>query len=148
MTKSQFARIFCTMAALCFASVASPAQTFTTLFSFNSSSGANPSLPLVEGIDGNFYGTTLAGGASSASDGGTIFSMSPAGTETVLYSFCAVSSKCLDGALPEALVQTSDGDFYGTTLEGGTVAACATNGGCGTLFRATRAGVLTTVYNF
>ena len=88
--------------------------TVTTLVSFNSSNGANPYAALVQGSDGNFYGTTANGGASGT---GTVFKITPAGTLTTLYAFSVNSS----GAHPyAALVQGADGNFYGTTSEGGT----------------------------
>ncbi len=75
---------------------------------------------LIEDSAGNFYGTTLEGGAydKSASTGGTVFMYSPtSGVETVLYSFGSFSG---DGARPTAgLIQGSDGNFYGTTADGG-----------------------------
>jgi uncharacterized repeat protein (TIGR03803 family) len=71
-----------------------------------------PEAGLLQGSDGNFYGTTEDGGANGE---GTVFKITPSGTETVLHSF-AVS----DGALPIAgLIQGSDGNLYGTTFDGG-----------------------------
>ncbi|HEV2400298.1 MAG TPA: choice-of-anchor tandem repeat GloVer-containing protein [Candidatus Sulfotelmatobacter sp.] len=67
--------------------------------------------------DGNFYGTTLYGGNSSGV--GTIFKITPQGVLTTLYDFCSETS-CADGSLPQAaLIQGTDGDFYGTTTSGG-----------------------------
>jgi uncharacterized repeat protein (TIGR03803 family) len=123
-----------------------PSGILTTLYTFcsqpNCSDGDLPDAGLVQGTDGNFYGTTggFAGGA------GTIFRITSRGAFTTLYSFCAQSG-CPDGAYPEAsLVQASDGNFYGTTTYGGK-AACGT-GGCGTIFRITPSGVLTTLVSF
>ena len=108
--------------------VALPAQTFTTLLSFDGTDGAAPVAPLVQGIDGNFYGTTYDGGTGQniscmqlgQLSCGTIFRITPSGTLTTLYSFCSLSN-CVDGAGPIAgLVQGLDGDFYGTTVGGGT----------------------------
>ena len=80
----------------------------TTLYSFSGSEGASPQAGLVQGSDGNLYGTTYRGGAN---DSGTVFRISPSGSFTNLYSFGGS-----DGAYPEAvLVQGSDGNFYGTT---------------------------------
>src|SRR5579862_10019393 len=83
------------------------AQKLTTLDSFAGRDGAQPYAGLVQGSDGNFYGTTYYGGAN---DQGTVFKITPSGTLTTLYNFGGS-----DGALPYAgLVQGSDGNFYGT----------------------------------
>lgn len=97
-----------------------PAGTLTTLHSFCSESGCADGqgswAQLIQATDGNFYGTTYAGGIHG---GGTIFSMTPDGTLTTLYSFCAQSA-CADGkTLYAGLVQDTDGTFYGTTYAGG-----------------------------
>jgi len=86
-----------------------PAQTFTTLYSFSGTDAANPYLAaLVQGTDGNFYGTTTAGGASGL---GTVFNITPAGALTTLFNF-----DFTDGANPYAgLVEGPGGVFYGTT---------------------------------
>jgi uncharacterized repeat protein (TIGR03803 family) len=98
------------------------------LYSFGAgpSDGQNPSGALVLASDGNFYGTTLAGGTPNAnckvSNGcGTLYSITPSGTETVLYSFGANAS---DGIGPSgALLEARDGNLYGTTTAGGTANA-------------------------
>lgn len=67
---------------------------------------------------GTLYGTTLYGGANSCGryyGCGTVFSIAPAGKETVLHSFGASS----DGALPQAGLVDVDGALYGTTIYGG-----------------------------
>jgi uncharacterized repeat protein (TIGR03803 family) len=94
----------------------SPSGTYTTLYSFGSSltDGGEPN-GLVQGSDGNFYGTTYEGGTN---DNGTVFRISPSGSETILYYFVGGTN---DGRFPYAgLVQGSDGNFYGTTHQGGT----------------------------
>jgi uncharacterized repeat protein (TIGR03803 family) len=122
----------------------SPAGAFTTLHSFAGSEGSSPYGALVQGTDGNFYGTTLLGGTSG---GGTVFKMAPSGALTTLYSFCAQSS-CADGEYPyDTLIQAADGNFYGTTEAGGTMGGCGALN-CGTAFRITPVGTLTTFYNF
>ena len=115
------------------------AQTFSTLVTFDGLSGANPVYgSLVQGTDGNFYGTTGSGGAHSL---GTVFKVTSGGTLTTLYNFCAEPS-CPDGSSPYAgLVQATDGNFYGTTLGGGA-------NGKGTVFKITSKGVLTTLHSF
>jgi uncharacterized repeat protein (TIGR03803 family) len=113
------------------------AGTETVLYSFagGSRDGASPAAGLTQGSDGNFYGTTNAGGAGGF---GTVFKITPSGTETVLHSFTANS----DGAEPEAsLIQGSDGTFYGTTDIGGT-------SGDGTVFSITSAGTETVLHPF
>jgi len=115
--------------------------TLTTLYVFCSqpgcADGAEPDAGLVQGVDGNLYGTTLSGGANFE---GAVFKITPGGTLTTLYSFCSLA--CADGYEPEAaLVQGADGNFYGTTSEGGA-------GGQGTVFKITPGGALTTLYSF
>jgi uncharacterized repeat protein (TIGR03803 family) len=104
-----------------------PSGTETVLHSFagGSSDGANPEAGLTQGTDGNFYGNTYLGGTSNL---GTVFEITPSGTETVLHSFAGGSS---DGANPSAnLIQSSDGNLYGSTGAGGT-------SGYGTFFKVT-----------
>ena len=126
------------------------AGTLTTLYTFcslaNCADGYWPTAPLVQGTDGNFYGTTTSGGTGYENSGGTIFKITSTGALTTLYSFCS-QTNCTDGMNPlGGLVQASDGNFYGTTNQGGTNSVC--DGGCGTVFRITPAGALTTLYNF
>jgi uncharacterized repeat protein (TIGR03803 family) len=123
------------------------AGVFTTLYSFCSQAvcndGAEPTAPLVQGTDGNFYGTTFVGGNTGS---GTVFQLTPTGTLTTLYSFCSQQSDCADGSGPYAgLVQGADGNFYGTTEQGGTD---PNHGYGGTVFQITTSGMLTTIYNF
>jgi uncharacterized repeat protein (TIGR03803 family) len=130
--------------------VAAPAQTFTTLWDFAGFTGL-PNTALVQGRDGNFYGTTTWGGGHGA---GTVFEITPGGKQKVLYSFCAQAS-CTDGGAPGGLIQATDGNFYGTTSYGGggDVAFCDPNRSgyahiCGTVFRLTPSGTLTTLHGF
>jgi uncharacterized repeat protein (TIGR03803 family) len=110
----------------------------TTLASFTQASGFSPSSPLIQGTDGNFYGTTPVGGANYPGFG-TVFKVTPTSTLTVLHGF--------DGTDGEksfaALVQGTDGNFYGTTSFGGANA----NFG-GTVFKITPSGTLTTLHSF
>lgn len=118
--------------------IATPAQTFQTPVTFNEANGAVPTDVLVQGTDGNIYGTTQYGGKA---DIGTVFRLTLGGAMTTIYSFCS-QSQCLDGSLPDAgLVQSTDGNFYGTTFWGG-----AQNQG--TVFKMTPSGSLTTLYSF
>jgi len=145
----------CTGFLVCVAlAIASPAQTVTlnTLASFDLTNGANPDLmTLIQGRNGNLYGTTFAGGAiydGSSANAGTIFKISPGGTLTSLFSFC--EQDCTEGFAPfSGLVQGNDGNFYGTTSTFGGGANCATNqDGCGAVFKMTPAGVVTKLYSF
>jgi uncharacterized repeat protein (TIGR03803 family) len=131
--------------------VALPAQTLTTLHSFDGTDGKYPVAGLVQGTDGNFYGTTEEGGANCAPQEGyhgcgTVFKITPAGTLTTLHSFCSHTG-CPDGAYPNGpLVQATNGDFYGTTEGGSVIAPCVDS--CGTIFKITPSGTLTTLYRF
>jgi uncharacterized repeat protein (TIGR03803 family) len=120
----------------------------TVLHSFDGNDGDGPYAGVVQGTDGNFYGTTFAGGAYQY---GTVFKMRPNGALTTLYSFCS-QTNCADGAEPHfaGLIQGADGDFYGTTEAGGAnnSSSCLYGVGCGTVFRITSTGALTTVYSF
>jgi uncharacterized repeat protein (TIGR03803 family) len=126
-----------------------PDGTLTTIYSFCALAGCTdgqyPYGALVQTGDGDFYGTTSDGGGPNAPFNGTVFKITPNGVLTTLYNFCSQSG-CTDGGFPLAgLVQTANGDFYGTTQEGG--AYCAPYG-CGTVFRMTPSGALTTLYSF
>jgi len=108
--------------------------TVTILHSFTGPDGRIPTAGLVQGADGNFYGTTNNTTTSSA---GNVFRLSPAGSFTVLHVFTGP-----DGAEPTApLIQASDGNFYGTTAFGG-----ASN--VGTVFRMTPSGDVTVLHSF
>jgi uncharacterized repeat protein (TIGR03803 family) len=125
----------CIVFVFCIAAVVvSPAQTFTTLVRFDGSDGNGPA-GVVQGTDGNFYGTTSPGGAD---DAGEIFKIDPAGKLIRLYSFCY----CADGYFDVAgVVLGTDGNFYGTTVYGGT-------NNLGTVFKITPDGNLTTLHSF
>jgi uncharacterized repeat protein (TIGR03803 family) len=139
----------CTVMLFGFAALSSSAQTFSNVVSFNESDGQFPfEAPLLQGADGNFYGTTLAGGAHGE---GTVFKLTSAGELTTLYSFCSKTSSgvCTDGASPEGgLIQGTNGNFYGTTNIGGTGIPGDCGIGCGTVFEITPGGTLTTLYSF
>lgn len=125
--------------------------TLNTLYSFcnefNCRDGENPTASLMQATNGNLYGTTPSGGPNHnskicASSGcGTIFRITLAGALGTFYSFCSLPN-CADGSQPEAsLVQTTDGNFYGTAYGGGAF-------GGGTVFKITSTGKLTTIYSF
>jgi uncharacterized repeat protein (TIGR03803 family) len=110
--------------------------TFTNLYQFSGPDGSAPIGGLVQGSDSNFYGTTSVGGTNG--NNGTVFKISATGALTTLYEF----SGSPDGSDPTAaLVQGSDGYFYGTTKAGGT-------GNAGIVFRISPAGAFTNLYNF
>ena len=115
-----------------------------------SNPGANPASPLVEGPDGNFYGTLAFGGPAASESAknygyGAIYRAAFPGSATILYQFTGGA----DGYEPFAgLVLGTDGNFYGTTIGGGdqdNSSVCATYG-CGTIFKITSAGTLTTLF--
>ena len=114
-----------------------PAGVFTTLYSFTG--GADGSLPnaIIQGADGNFYGSTLCGPESPANvftGYGKVFKVTPAGAMTTLFSFTGGN----DGGNPSKVIQGADGNLYGI----------ATFPTIGTVFKVTPAGVRNTVYRF
>ena len=118
-----------------------PSGTETILWSFgNGADGYNPYAGLVVDKLGNLYGTTSAGGATSCYNGcGTVFRLTPSGTETVLYSFGSQSG---DGYFPLAgLTMDAKGNLYGTTLAGGAYNQ-------GTVFKLTPSGTETILWSF
>ncbi len=116
--------------------------TLTTLYSFcsfaNCSDGGNPQGALIQGNDGDLYGTTVSGGANGS---GTVYRITLAGAHSVVYNFCSLTG-CSDGQDPySALVEDSKGNFYGTTRLGGV-------NGVGTVFKLNSSGKLITLYAF
>lgn len=196
--RTGFSRLVCVILTFCFATTISAAQTFNSLGEFNGTDGSFPFASLVQGPDGNFYGTADEGGTFNngtvfrvtskgnvsvlhnfdwtlgSTDGalpkaslilgtdgnfygttyeggsfgyGTVFKISPGGTLTTLYGFCSFNA-CPGGNTPFAgLIQATDGNFYGTTTSGGNL-SCGSGNGCGTVFKITSAGTLTTLYSF
>lgn len=108
------------------------------MFTGNSGTGdgSSPEAGLTLASDGNFYGTTQAGGTS---DNGTVFKMDLAGNVTILYSFLSDDPNGTDPF--GALIQASDGNLYGTCYTGGSAEG-------GTVFRISTSGHLTKVYDF
>ena len=118
-----------------------PSGQFTTLHSFCSKTactdGQSSYAGMIQATDGNLYGTTLAGGSHGH---GTVFKITQSGAFSILYSFCSQSG-CTDGAFPQTgLVQASNGNLYGSTIEGGAY-------GSGIIFELTLSGALTTLYS-
>ena len=115
------------------------AQTETILYSFcvqtGCPDGANPRADLLRDIAGNLYSTTLYGGTSGV---GTVFELSPSGSETVLHSFAAH----VDGHYPYAgLIMDTMGNLYGTAQSGGAK-------GVGAVFKLSPNGTETLLYSF
>jgi uncharacterized repeat protein (TIGR03803 family) len=118
--------------------------TLTTLVAFNFTNGASPMAALTLGNDGNFYGTTAEGGITNSSGYGTVFKVTTNGALTTLAAF-----NFTNGAGPYAeLTQGNDGNFYGTTKNGGITNSIDPNGGMGTVFKVTTNGTLTTLASF
>jgi len=115
-----------------------PAGVETILYSFSggTADGSGAAVSLTLGKDGNFYGVTSGGGAAGT---GTIYKVTPTGTESVLYSFGADMLNCITS--DDSLVVGADGNFYGMTNCGGS-----TNNG--TVYKITPAGVQTLLYTF
>ncbi|HEV3059918.1 MAG TPA: choice-of-anchor tandem repeat GloVer-containing protein, partial [Vicinamibacterales bacterium] len=113
----------------------SPDGVTATLHAFTGPDGAAPRGSLLEAPDGSVYGTASLGGPSNL---GTVFRMALDGTVTVLHAFTGGA----DGAQPyAAVVRGQDGNFYGTTRDGGL-----TN--FGTVFRVTSSGEYAQLYQF
>ncbi len=123
-------RLICMTGALIWVACAQ-AQNLTTLWSFNLATGGG----LVQGADGNFYGTTFQGGGNRS---GSVFKITLAGALSTIYNFGSTAS---DGFDPSGLTRGNDGNFYGTTAGGGAY-------GNGTAFKITPGGALTTLYSF
>jgi|SRR5208283_948994 len=95
-----------------------PAGKFTTLHNFKGISGNEPGEPsglLTLAANGNFYGTSQAGGYPNDYNGGTVYEITPKGKVTLLYSF--PNTGPMDPVA--GVIQGADGKFYGTTYEGG-----------------------------
>lgn len=126
-----------------------PSGVLTTLYSFcskiNCADGLNP-IGLVRARRRTFTGRNSSTCQNAGC--GTVFKITPSGTLTTLHSFCSQAS-CADGAIPYGeLVQATNGNFYGTTRQGGGNKICDAGAGCGTVFKITGAGTLTTLYSF
>jgi uncharacterized repeat protein (TIGR03803 family) len=103
------------------------------LYNFNGPDGSYPAGGLTLGTDGNYYGTTVGGGAYGF---GVVFKVTSGGALTVLYSFTGGTD---DGGYPLAPpIQASDGNYYGTTDGAGA--------GDATFYKMTPSGSLSTIY--
>jgi uncharacterized repeat protein (TIGR03803 family) len=109
--------------------------TFTVLHAFNGSDGLYPEHGVVRDQAGNLYGVTAFGGTS---DEGTVYKLASDGTLTTLHNFTGAAD---GGFLYGGLDIDSDGNLYGSTVDGGAH-------GFGTVFKLTPDGTLTTLYNF
>jgi uncharacterized repeat protein (TIGR03803 family) len=120
-----------------------PQGELTTLHSFGGLDGAYPAGTLIQATDGKFYGT--AGSFGNDQISGTVFTITSNGTFATLYNF---DDSYYTGSDLGGLIQALDGNFYGTTASGGSGLDCSDGGPCGTVFRLTPEGDLTTIYNF
>jgi len=105
---------------------------------------------LIQGADGNFYGT--AAGDSSGGffnhppemhNAGIFFRLTPGGVFTTLYSFTGG----LDGSFPDAIAEGSDGNFYGSALNGPESPPNVFSG-FGNVFRISATGIQSILYPF
>lgn len=111
-------------------------RSFTTILTLTSSDGQLVYAPLLQATDGNLYGTASSGGTTG---NGTIFSITTAGQLLFVYSFTGAP----EGAAPySALIQASDGNFYGTTEQGGT------NQSMGSIFKMDASHNVSLLYSF
>jgi len=122
-----------------------PSGVFSIIYNFcslaNCADGTSPTGRLILNKNGNFYGATNRGGAFNE---GTVFQLTPAYAESVLYSFTGGS----DGANPTGkLTQDQTGTMYGVTYQGGTPGSGSTIPS-GTVFKITTAGVESVLYSF
>jgi uncharacterized repeat protein (TIGR03803 family) len=137
-----------------------PEGVFTSLHSFcaeasfSCDDGSNPYAALIQGADGNLYGTTPYGGNNAADNNcfcsgfGTAFKITTAGALTTIFQFCNSTNSdgyCLDGGTPfGGLLQTADGSFYGTLYGGGT----GIDNSGGLVYRLTSSGAFTALHDF
>lgn len=130
---------FLIAAVLFCAAALAQAQTVTDIYNFanNGISGANPwYVTLVQGTNGNLYGTAYNGGAFAA---GTVFNITTSGSQKLIHSFTGTTA---DGANPTGgLTLGTDGNFYGATQQGGLHSM-------GTIFKITPTGTITILHNF
>lgn len=123
--------------ALCIAmAIAGRAQTFTTLVNFDGTNGSPYTMTVVQGQDGNLYGTTEE----------SVFKITPDGTFNTLFVFTCQNGECPAGiVLYDGLTLGTDGNFYGTASRGGNNSCLQ---GCGTVFKITPSGEVTVLHLF
>jgi uncharacterized repeat protein (TIGR03803 family) len=127
-----------------FLNIAASAQTETALYKYPNTSSNDTGIVwpgiLIQGVDGELYGTIQTNGANSQ---GTVFKMTTDGDYTQVYNFCAEGGGCLvTGAIPDGGVTLgSDGNYYGTTQNGGAFAF-------GSVYKLTPTGTLTNLWSF
>ncbi len=112
-----------------------PSGKLTVFYTFDVTHGDQPYSPLIQGNDGNFYGTITGGGSTGL---GTVFKLTPTGKITVLFNFAAGAGPSVPYA---GLVQATDGFFYGNTFQGGTKSD-------GAVFRINANGQLSSLHDF
>ena len=128
MKKLSFAKASCLLLGMCLAlAIHAPAQTFTILQNFQQS---DPTSALVQGLDGNFYGTMEGGNVGFE---GNVYTLTPGGTYTTIASPCCYSYA--------PVVLASNGYFYGSTQQGGTALE-------GSIYKMTASGAESTLYSF
>ena len=116
-----------------------PGGKLTVIYNFTSITG-QPSSGLTLGTNGNFYGATFNGGTGTACTGGcgTVFELTPSGKLTILWNFEGGNG----GEFPySGPIEGTDGNFYGTTYQGGANTV-------GTIYQLTPTGKLATIYQF
>ncbi len=127
------------------ASAQSTVPSLNEIFAFPCASFTCPDgyfpVELIEGANGNFYGSAVGGGTGTNAQG-TIFEITPAGQISVIYSFAEESDGSLpNGSAPGALVEGMDGFLYGITSENGA-------NGFGTIFKLSKSGTIQVLHNF
>ncbi|MGA8574263.1 MAG: choice-of-anchor tandem repeat GloVer-containing protein [Candidatus Cybelea sp.] len=119
----------------------SGAESVVYSFKAPSTDGRGPTAGVIY-YQGAFYGTTYSGGIGTSTSDGTVFKLTPSGTETVLHTFTGNP----DGSEPSGDLVEYGGNLYGTTYSGGSYSAPSDHGG--TVFEITRKGKLTVLYSF
>lgn len=148
MVRDAFRRSFILFSLIFFTpsltSLAVSAQTFELLHSFSGGAdGLNPTGNMARDAAGNLYGTTAAGGGSTACNEGcgVIFKLDLQGNETILHSFSGT-----DGSYPFGVIVDAAGNLYGATTFGGN--SCVGFGTCGVVFKLDTSNMLTILHNF